>query len=227
MTSCVWWWSRITPLCCGSSQTVTMTSDRSATRTICRLHVLLRELIPGGAPLRLQADRATVLLRRVRPASTVELERKRLAQDLLGDIRRLDRDLEDLKGRITSAVAASGTRLTELHGVGPIVAAIVLGQVGDPRRFPSRDRFASYNGTAPIEASSGPRVRHRLNRRGNRRLNHAMHLIAVTQIAHDTGGRAYFDRKLAEGKSRKEALRSLKRRVSNAVWRQLQADLEH
>ncbi|MGH3308455.1 MAG: IS110 family transposase [Nocardioides sp.] len=197
------------------------------TQTICRLHVLLRELIPGGAPLRLQADRATVLLRRVRPASTVELERKRLAQDLLGDIRRLDRDLEDLKGRITSAVAASGTRLTELHGVGPIVAAIVLGQVGDPRRFPSRDRFASYNGTAPIEASSGPRVRHRLNRRGNRRLNHAMHLIAVTQIAHDTGGRAHFDRKLAEGKSHKEALRSLKRRVSNAVWRQLQADLEH
>jgi transposase len=137
------------------------------TQTICRLHVLVRELIPGGAPLRLQADRATVLLRRVRPASPVEVERKRLAQDLLGDIRRLDRDLEDLKGRITSAVAASGTRLTELHGVGTIVAAIVLGQVGDPRRFPSRDRFASYNGTAPIEASSGPRVRHRLNQRGN------------------------------------------------------------
>ena len=176
------------------------------TQTICRLHVLLRELIPGGAPLRLQADRATVLIRRVRPASPVEVERKRLAQDLLGDIRRLDHDLEDVKARITSAVAASGTRLTELHGVGPIVAAIVLGQVGDPRRFPSRDRFASYNGTAPIEASSGPRVRHRLNQRGNRRLNHAMHLIAVTQIAHDTGGRAYFDRKLAEGKSRKEAL---------------------
>lgn len=196
------------------------------TQTVCRLHVLLRELIPGGAPVRLRADRAAVLLRRVRPTSPVEVERKRLAQDLLVDIRRLDRDLDDLRTRITSAVTASGTALVELHGVGPIVAALVLGQVGDPRRFPTRDRFASYNGTAPIEASSGPRVRHRLNLRGNRRLNHAMHLIAVTQIAHDTPGRAYFDRKLTEGKSRKEALRSLKRRISDAVWRQLQADLE-
>lgn len=196
------------------------------TQTVCRLHVLLRELIPGGAPVRLRADRAAVLLRRVRPTSPVEVERKRLAQDLLVDIRRLDRDLDDLRTRITAAVTASGTTLVELHGVGPIVAALVLGQVGDPRRFPTRDRFASYNGTAPIEASSGPRVRHRLNLRGNRRLNHAMHLIAVTQIAHDTPGRAYFDRKLVEGKSRKEALRSLKRRISDAVWRQLQADLE-
>ena len=117
-------------------------------------------------------------------------------------------------------------RSPSCYGVGPIVAAIVLGQVGDPRRFPTRDRFAAYNGTAPIEASSGPRVRHRLNQRGNRQLNHAMHLIAVTQIAHDTPGRAYFDRKLAEGKSKKEALRSLKRHISDAVWRQLQADLE-
>ena len=168
------------------------------TQTVCRLHVLLRELIPGGAPVRLRADRAAVLLRRVRPASAVEAERKRLAQDLLVDIRRLDRDLDDVKTRITAAVGVSGTNLIELHGVGPIVAALVLGQVGDPKRFPTRDRFASYNGTAPIEASSGPRVRHRLNLRGNRRLNHAMHLIAVTQISHDTPGRTYFDRKLAE-----------------------------
>ena len=141
-------------------------------------------------------------------------------------MRRLDRDIAAIKDRITDAVAAADTTLLEIHGVGPIVAAIIIGHVGDPRRFPTRDRFAAYNGTAPIEASSGPRVRHRLNPRGNRQLNHALHLIAVTQIAHDTPGRAYYDRKLAEGKSKKEALRALKRRISDAVWRQLQADLD-
>jgi transposase len=195
------------------------------TRTICRLHALLRQLIAGGGPLRIRADRAAQLLRGVRPLDAVTAERKRMALDLLADARRLDRDIAAVKTRIRDAVTESGTTLVELHGVGPIVAAIVIGQVGDPRRFPSRDRFAAYNGTAPIEASSGPRVRHRLNQRGNRQLNHAMHLIAVTQIAHDTPGRAYFERKLAEGKSKKEALRSLKRHISDAVWRQLQADL--
>ena len=100
----------------------------------------------------------------------------------------------------------------------------MLGQTGDVRRFRSPDHYAAYNGTAPLEASSGPRVRHRLNPRGNRQLNHAMHRIAVTQIRNDTAGRAYYDRKVAEGKSHKEALRALKRRVSDAVYRQLVAD---
>jgi transposase len=196
------------------------------TQTACRLHVVLRELVAGGAPLRLQADRAAALLRSIHPATVVDAERKRLALDLLGDLRRLDRDIAAIKVRIAEAVAASGTTLLELYGVGPVVAAIILGQVGDPRRFPTRDRFASYNGSAPIEASSGPKVRHRLNPRGNRQLNHALHLIAVTQIARDTPGRRYFEGKLADGKSKKEALRALKRRISDAVWRQLQADLE-
>lgn len=196
------------------------------TRTVCRLHALLRELTPGGGPLRIRADRAAQMLRQIRPVTAAATERKRMALDLLADVRRLDREIVAVKIRLRDAVTASGTTLTDLHGVGPVVAAIVIGQVGNPHRFASRDRFASYNGTAPIEASSGPRVRHRLNQRGNRRLNHAMHLIAVTQIAHDTPGRAYFDRKIAEGKSKKEALRSLKRHISDAVWRQLQADLE-
>jgi transposase len=116
--------------------------------------------------------------------------------------------------------------LVELDGVGPIVAALILGHVADPARFPTRERFAAYNGTAPIEASSGPRKRHRLNPRGNRKLNHAMHMIAVTQIRNDTPGRAYYDRNIAEGKTTKEALRALKRRISDAVWRQLRVDLE-
>ena len=171
------------------------------------------------------ADRAAKLLRSVHPEGLVAGERKRLAGELLADVRRLDRDLAAIKLRIRDAVDASATTLLELHGVGPIVAALILAHVGDPARFATPERFASYNGTAPIEASSGPRKRHRLNPRGNRKLNHAMHLIAVTQIRHDTPGRVYYERKIAEGKTKKEALRALKRRISDAVWRQLQVDL--
>ena len=195
------------------------------TQAACRLHVVLRELIAGGAPRRLSANRAAKLLR-VHPAGPAATERKRLAVDLLADVRRLDQQIAATRSRITAAVEDSKTTLLELHGVGPIVAAYILGHVGNPARFATPERFASYNGTAPIEASSGPRKRHRLNPRGNRKLNHAMHLIAVTQIRNDTPGRVYFQRKLAEGKSKKEALRALKRRISDAVWRQLQVDLK-
>lgn len=195
------------------------------TQAACRFHAVLRELVAGGAPRRLSADRAAKLLRSAHPEGLVGRERKALAADLLADIRRLDRDLAAIKTRIADAVDASGTTLVELHGVGPIVAGLILGHVGDPARFPTPERFASYNGTAPIEASSGPRKRHRLNPRGNRKLNHAMHLIAVTQVRHDTPGRVYYQRKISEGKTKKEALRALKRRISDAVWRQLQVDL--
>jgi hypothetical protein len=109
--------------------------------------------------------------------------------------------------------------------VGPVIAATVIGCAVDVSRFASRDHFAAYNGTAPIEVSSGNRKIHRLSRRGNRRLNHAIHMAAITQIRHrHSDGRAYYDRKLAEGKTHKEALRSLKRRVSDAIFARLQAD---
>ena len=190
------------------------------------VHAVLRELVAGGAGRRINADRAVDVLRQVRPGDPVTAARKRLAGELLGDIRRLDRELAASKHQINDAVAASGTNLVELHGVGPVVAALILAHVGDPARFPTPARFASYNGTAPVEASSGPRKRHRLNPRGNRKLNHAIHMIAVTQIRHDTPGRVYYDRKLAQGKTKKEALRALKRRISDAVWRQLHTDLD-
>jgi transposase len=195
------------------------------TQAACRLHAVLRELVAGGAPRRLSAEQAAKVLRSVRSDGPVGSERRQLAVDLLTDVRRLDRDLVAIKTRIRHAVDATGTTLRELNGVGPIVAALILAYVGDPARFSSPARFASYNGTAPIEASSGPRKRHRLNPRGNRKLNHAMHLIAVTQVRHDTPGRVYYQRKITEGKSKKEALRALKRRTSDAVWRQLQVDL--
>ena len=106
-----------------------------------------------------------------------------------------------------------------------MIAAAVIGDVRDVSRFPSRDHFASCNGTAPVEVSSGQRKTCRLSRRGNRRLNHAIHMAAVTQIRYrHSNGRAYYDKKLAEGKTPKEALRALKRQVSDAIYTVLQAD---
>jgi transposase len=122
-------------------------------------------------------------------------------------------------------VKASGTSLTEVFGVGPAVAATIIGEVADTAGIASKAQFASYNGTAPIEVSSGSKKLFRLSRRGNRRVNHAIHMAAVTQIAHASSpGRAYYDRKIAEGKTGKEALRALKRRISDAVYAQLVAD---
>src|SRR5262249_1727322 len=162
--------------------------------------------------------------RRIRPIDQVGIERRRLALELLSEVRVADRDLSALKARITSAVGASSTTVTNVFGVGPVMAAYLIGYSGDIRRSPTAGHYARYNGTAPIEASSGPRVRHRLNPRGNRQLNHVLHIAAVTQVAHDTPGRAYYLRKQAEGKTRKEALRALKRRISDAVYRQLSTD---
>ena len=167
-----------------------------------------------------------MILRKVPTADGVIAERKRQAAELVSDVARLDTEIKALKVRTRLAVQASKTSLLELYGVGPIVGSLIIGHSGDVTRFASRHHYASYNGTAPLEASSGPRTRHRLNPRGNRQLNHAMHMIAITQIRNDTPGRAYYQRKIDEGKSRKEALRALKRRVSDAVYRQLLIDAD-
>jgi transposase len=121
-------------------------------------------------------------------------------------------------------VTARGSRLMDIHGVGPVVAARILADVGDVARFPDRNRFASWTGTAPLDASSGEQTRHRLSRPGNRRMNRMLHIAAVTQIRLDTEGRAYYRRKLAAGKTQLEALRCLKRRLSDVIYRQLVAD---
>jgi len=139
-------------------------------------------------------------------------------------VRRHDRALVELHDRIVHAVAAANSCVTNIVGVGPIVACYLLGYSGDVHRFPSAGHYARYNATAPIEASSGPKIRHRLNPNGNRQLNHAIHIAALGQISHDTPGRAYYLAKQAEGKSRKEAMRCLKRRISNAIFRALRAD---
>ena len=197
------------------------------TRLVCRLHAQLAELAPGGIAKELNASDAEGFLAKVRPGTPVERARRELALELLGDVRRLDAQLEESHRRIRAAVRASETSLTELFGVGPIIACALIGYAGDVRRFANRDRFAAYNGTAPVERSSGGRVVHRLSQRGNRQLNHVLHLTAISQIRQPhSDGRSYFDRKVAEGKTKKEARRALERQVSNAVYRQLLVDAE-
>ena len=195
------------------------------TQVVCRLHAVLCELTPGGVSGQLYASRTAKLLEELEPEGAAASARHALALDLLEDLRRIDAQISETRKRIAAVVTASKTTLTEIYGVGPIVTATVIGDVVDVSRFANRDHFASYNGTAPIEVSSGPRTIYRLSRRGNRRLNHAIHMAAVTQIRHRTSeGRAYYERKIAEGKTGKEALRSLKRRISDAIFARLQED---
>ena len=194
------------------------------TRALNRLHVLLRDLLSDTVSKQLCADAASRLLRRVRPRDEPARTRKQLASEVVRDVRALDRRIADLDERIRQEVEASGTTLTEIFGVGPILAAKIVGIVGNVGRFPSKAHFASYAGVAPIEASSGEVVRHRLSLAGNRRLNQVMHMIAVCQARSDPRGGAYHRKKLAEGKSRREAMRCLKRRVSDAVFGSLVAD---
>jgi transposase len=195
------------------------------TRTACRLHTLLVELVPGGIPKEITVNRAARLLESVTPANPVEMTRYELALEHLDDLRRLDEQTRALHKRMDDAVKASQTTVTELFGFGPVGGAIAVGYTRDVRRFASRDRFAAYNGTAPIEVGSGGRTVHRLSRRGNRQLNHAIHMAAITQIRHrHSPGYAYYQRKLAEGKTNKEAIRALKRRISDALYARLVAD---
>ena len=191
------------------------------TRAICRLHAVLAELTEGGLSKNLSAKRAADELRKLRPPDPVGIERKRIAAEFLDEVRRNDRALVELHVRINDAVKGARTSVTDVFGVGSIVACYLIGYSGDVRRFPSAGHYARYNATAPIEASSGPTKRHRLNPNGNRQLNHAIHIAALGQISHDTPGRAYYHAKQTDGKSRKEAMRCLKRRISDAVYRQL------
>ena len=129
--------------------------SRHRTRVACRLHAVLCDLVPGGIAGEISAAQATRLLDELDPAGAVATARHAVAVELVADLGRLDDQLRDTKKRITAAVKASNTTVTELFGVGPIVAAIVIGDVGDVSRFPTRDRFAAYNGTARSRCPPG------------------------------------------------------------------------
>ena len=197
---------------------------RLRNQVACRLHAVLCNLVPGGTSKQISAAQAAKILGQVTPSGAVDLARAELAAEFLQDLRHLDAQLHGTRKKLAAAVK-SGTTLTEVFGVGPVIAGTIIGDVADVSRFPGRDHFAAYNGTAPVEVSSGNRKIHRLSLRGNRRINHAIHMAAITQLRHKhSDGRAYYEKKLAEGKTHKEALRSLKRKISDAIFARLQAD---
>jgi transposase len=200
---------------------------RARTQVGRRLHQVLCELIPGGVSGEITAGQAERVVASITPAGAVAAARWELAAELTEDLRGIDTRIRDARKKAATAARAAGTSLTGLFGVGPVIAAAVIGDVRHGSRFPNRDHFAACNGTAPIEVSSGGRKIWRLSRRGNRRLNHAIHMAAITQIRYrHSPGRAYYDKKLAEGKTGKEALRSLKRQISDAIFACLQADAQ-
>jgi transposase len=188
------------------------------TRMTSQLHQLLLELIPGGAKKDLSAAQAKQLMARVRPRDAAGKARRRVAAELIADLERVYARSKAADKELKALVAATGTSLMDLHGIGPSGAARLLVETGDITRFPDRDHFASWNGTAPLDASSGDQVRHRLSRKGNRQINRVLHIMATVQLRHTTEGRTYFDRRKADGKTSMEAMRALKRRLSNIVY---------
>jgi len=194
------------------------------TRMICQLRQLLADLIPGGAKKSLSAAQARALLGRVRPRDRAGQARRRVAAGLIADLERIYQRKKAADKELAAALKETGSTLMTLEGIGPSGAARLLVEAGDITRFPDRGHFASWNGTAPIDASSGDHVRHRLSRAGNRQINRVLHIMAVVQLRHPTTGRAYYDRKVAAGKTPNEAMRALKRRLSDVVFRQMRAD---
>ena len=186
------------------------------TRLVNQLHALLRDLIPGGAQTDLTAVVASRLLTGVRPVGPVEAARKRLARDLVAEIRCADQQLKALTAQIAETVAATDSRLTQVDGVGPVIAGRLLGRTRHASRFATAAAFANYAGVAPVEVASAERARHRLPRGGDRQLNLALHIVALTQVRmQGSSGRAYYDVKIAAGRTHNEAMRCLKRRLAD------------
>jgi transposase len=194
------------------------------TRMVSQLHQLLLELIPGGAKKDLSARQAKELLAKVRPRDAAGKTRRRVAAELISDLERIYARKKAANKELTELLTATGTGLLDLNGIGPSGAARLLVEVGDITRFPSKAHFASWNGTAPIDASSGDQVRHRLSRKGNRQINRVLHIMARVQIRNPSEGRDYYERKKADGKAPMEAMRCVKRRLSDIVYQQMLND---
>jgi transposase len=199
--------------------------NRARTETVSRIHHLLLELIPGGAKKFLTRGQASYLLRTAPPpVGLVARTRHDLARELIEELSTIDAKIRAADKQLRQLVAAHGSTLTDLYGIGPSGAARLIGDIGDIRRFRTAAHFKSWNGTAPLETSSGDQRRHRLSRVGNRRINRVLHIMAIVQLRRDTPGRAYYRRRLAEGKTTMEALRALKRHLSDAVYKRMLRD---
>ncbi|GGY97658.1 IS110 family transposase [Streptomyces poonensis] len=197
---------------------------RQRTQAVNRLHVLTAALAPGRCHGKLSPTAASRLLLECRPAGKADQTRLLLAEDLLAEIAAVSERIALINQQITRDVEAVGSTLTDLVGISHLTAAKILGRVIDVRRFATAAAFAAYCGTAPIEVSSGDRTRHRLSRAGDRQLNYAIQTMAVTQRRVHLPAQAYYERKRLEGKSRKEAMRCLKRRLADVIYRQLVRD---
>jgi transposase len=197
---------------------------QARTETLSRIHKLLLELLPGGAKKFLSASQARALLNTVRPRDLVGRTRRQLASELITELVGIDKKIKAANAQLTELADTTGSTLKRLNGIGPSGAARLIGDIADIARFPTPGHFASWNGTAPLDASSGDQERHRLSRAGNRRINRVLHIMAVVQLRHDTEGRAYYRRKLAAGKTPMEAMRALKRRLSDVVYKQMVND---
>jgi hypothetical protein len=213
---------------CACSPTAAGELGHLRVQVVNRLQRLLSELIPGQRKRKkdLSALQAKAILATVRPRDIAGKTRRRMAAEELADLVVVDAKLKKIKAELKAMVITRGSTLLQIHGIGPAGAARTLADVGDIRRFADRNRFASWTGTAPLDASSGEQIRHRLSRAGNRRMNHVLHIAAIVQLRNDTEGRAYFRRKVADGKTRMEALRALKRRLSDVIYRRLVADAQ-
>src|SRR5215469_2247311 len=198
--------------------------SRARAQALNRMHRLFLDLVPGGAPVKKSAAQYKKLLASVRPRDEAGKMRRRMAAEELEEVAHLDAKLKAMKAELKAAVLATGSHLMDINGIGPAGAARILADAGDVARFPNRDHFASWNGTAPIDASSGQHIRHRLSRAGNRRINHVLYMAGIVQLRNDTAGRRYYRRRLQESKTSMEAMRCLRRRLSDAVYRQLAAD---
>ena len=199
---------------------------RRRVQTVDRLQALLAELLPGQAKKDITPLQAKAMLASVRPRDVAGKTRRRIAAEELAELIAVDAKIKKATAELKAMVLTRDSRLMDLHGVGPVVAARILADVGDVARFADRNRFASWTGTAPLDASSGEQNRHRLSRAGNRRMNHMIHIAAVTQLRLNTDGRAYYRHKRAAGKKPLEAMRCLKRRISDAIYRQLVTDAQ-
>lgn len=196
---------------------------RERTRISNRVHIDLTILRPGYQHALPKLTNPTHLVAARRLLRGLTGVRVQITRSRLDRLKQLDTEITSLKQQITALVTASQTTLLEIHGVGPLTAGRLLGETGDISRFRDRNAYASGNGTAPIPVSSGRTDRYRLNRAGNRRLNEAIHTVALVQSRGGTG-RAYLDRKKAAGKTNRDAMRALKRRLSDVIYQALNTD---
>ncbi|WP_330186332.1 transposase [Dactylosporangium sp. AC04546] len=162
-----------------------------------------------------QPAQASYLLRTAPPPAGIVAQTR---HELIDELTTIDAKIRAADKQLHQLLTAYGSSLTDLYGIGPSAAARLLGDIGDISRFRTAAHFASWNGTAPFEASSGDQRRHRLSRVGNRRINRVLHIMAIVQLRRDTPGRVYYRRCLAEGKTTMEALRALKRHLADVIY---------